>query len=429
MNLPRRLRAIVFLLVLGLLAVVPVAASAQTEQDVDRAQAQKEQAYRDLVEANDSVGYALADLEAITDELVSLEYTIEKLNNRINEYDDRVADLDDSARDVVVEAYISGGTGLVSAAFAAGTIQDLLTSQVLIDSAADRDLASLDLLAAVNRENDRLKEELDEKRAKVADLQAQQADLVEQLDAAREHAEDVLAYAEANYADVYQKYKEELRRKAEEEARRKREEEARRQAEAAQAASAGSSGATSTASSGSSSSSSSSSDSSSDSSSSSSSSSDSSSDSSSSSSSGSTAGAGGLPPSSTPGVVCPVAGNTWFVDTWGAPRSGGRTHKGVDMAAARGTPLVAMDNGKVRLGWHYAGGRQIYVYADNGTFYYYAHLSGYASGLSSGQRVSKGQTIGYVGSTGNASTSHLHLGMGPRSGVYVNPYPTVAAVC
>jgi murein DD-endopeptidase MepM/ murein hydrolase activator NlpD len=418
MNLPRRLRAIVFLLVLGLLAVVPVAASAQTEQDVDRAQAQKEQAYRDLVEANDSVGYALADLEAITDELVSLEYTIEKLNKRINEYDDRVADLDDSARDVVVEAYISGGTGLVSAAFAAGTIQDLLTSQVLIDSAADRDLASLDLLAAVNRENDRLKEELDEKRAKVADLQAQQADLVEQLDAAREHAEDVLAYAEANYADVYQKYKEELRRKAEEEARRKREEEARRQAEAAQAASAGSSGATSTASSGSSSSSSSSSDSSS-----------SDSSSSSSSSSGSTAGAGGLPPSSTPGVVCPVAGNTWFVDTWGAPRSGGRTHKGVDMAAARGTPLVAMDNGKVRLGWHYAGGRQIYIYADNGTFYYYAHLSGYASGLSSGQRVSKGQTIGYVGSTGNASTSHLHLGMGPRSGVYVNPYPTVAAVC
>ena len=220
MNLPRRPRAIVFLLVVGLLAVVPVAASAQTEQDVDRAQAQKEQAYRDLVEANDSVGYALADLEAITDELISLEYTIEKLNNRINEYDDRVADLDDSARDVVVEAYISGGTGLVSAAFAAGTIQDLLTSQVLIDSAADRDLASLDLLAAVNRENDRLKEELDEKRAEVADLQAQQADLVEQLDAAREHAEDVLAYAEANYADVYQKYKEELRRKAEEEARR-----------------------------------------------------------------------------------------------------------------------------------------------------------------------------------------------------------------
>jgi murein DD-endopeptidase MepM/ murein hydrolase activator NlpD len=425
MNPRRRTSAIAFLVALGLLGIIPVAASAQTEQDVERAQSQQEQAYRDLAEANDAVGYALADLEAITDELIALEYTIDKLNGRIDEYDDRVAALDDSARDVVVEAYISGGTGLVSAAFAADTIQDLLTSQVLIDSAADRDLASLDLLSAVNRENDRLKEELDEKRAEVADLQAQQADLVEQLDAAREHAEDVLAYAKANYADVYKRYKEELRRKAEEEARRKREEEARRQAEAAQAASSSSSDSSTDSSS--SSSSSSSSDSSTDSSSSSS--SDSSTDSSSSSSSGSTTGAGGLPPSSTPGVVCPVAGNTWFVDTWGAPRSGGRTHKGVDMAAASGTPLVAMDNGKVRLGWHSAGGRQVYVYADNGTFYYYAHLSGYASGLSSGQRVSKGQTIGYVGSTGNASTSHLHLGMGPRSGVYVNPYPTVAAVC
>ena len=149
---------------------------------MDRAQDQKHQAYRDLVEANQAVGQALADLEAISDELITLEYTIDKLNGRITEYDDRVAELDDSARDVVVEAYISGGTGLVSAAFAAGTIQDLLTSQVLIDSAADRDLASLDLLAAVNRENDRLKEELDQKRAEVADLQEQQAALVEQLD-------------------------------------------------------------------------------------------------------------------------------------------------------------------------------------------------------------------------------------------------------
>jgi murein DD-endopeptidase MepM/ murein hydrolase activator NlpD len=427
MNPLRRVRAIVLLLVIGLLGLVPAAAGAQTEQDVDRAQDQKEQAYRDLVEANQAVGQALADLEAISDELVTLEYTIGKLNGRITEYDDRVAELDDSARDVVVEAYISGGTGLVSAAFAAGTIQDLLTSQVLIDSAADRDLASLDLLAAVNRENDRLKEELDQKRGEVADLQEQQAALVEQLDDAREHAEDVLAYSEANYADVYRRYKEELRRQAEEEARRKREEEARRQAEAtAQTAAAGSGGSTSTASSGSSSGSSGS-----PSSSGSSGSSDSSSGSSSSDSgsSGSAPGAGGLPPSSTPGVVCPVAGNTWFVNTWGAPRSGGRTHKGVDMAAARGTPLVAMDNGKVRVGWHYAGGRQVYVYADNGTFYYYAHLSGYASGLASGQRVAKGQVIGYVGSTGNASTSHLHLGMGPRSGVYVNPYPTVAGVC
>jgi murein DD-endopeptidase MepM/ murein hydrolase activator NlpD len=88
-----------------------------------------------------------------------------------------------------------------------------------------------------------------------------------------------------------------------------------------------------------------------------------------------------------------------------------------------------MDAGRVRLNWHYAGGRQVYVYADNGMFYYYAHLSGYAAGLTNGQRVQKGQLIGYIGSTGNASVPHLHLGMGPSSGVYVNPYPTVRRVC
>ena len=124
-----------------------------------------------------------------------------------------------------------------------------------------------------------------------------------------------------------------------------------------------------------------------------------------------------------------MAGNTWFIDTWGAPRPGGRTHKGVDMSGSTGTPLVAMNSGKVRLGWHYAGGRQVYVYADDGNFYYYAHLSGYAAGLVNGQRVARGQLIGYMGATGNASTTHLHLGMGRIGGAYVNPYPTVRAAC
>ena len=139
--------------------------------------------------------------------------------------------------------------------------------------------------------------------------------------------------------------------------------------------------------------------------------------------------AAGLPAVTTRGVVCPVAGNTYFIDTWGAARPGGRTHKGVDMSGASGTPLVAMNSGKVRLNWHSAGGRQVYVYSDDGNFYYYAHLSGYAAGLSNGDRVAKGELVGYMGATGNASVSHLHLGMGRIGGAYVNPYPTVRAAC
>jgi murein DD-endopeptidase MepM/ murein hydrolase activator NlpD len=87
-----------------------------------------------------------------------------------------------------------------------------------------------------------------------------------------------------------------------------------------------------------------------------------------------------------------------------------------------------MVGGSVRMNWHSLGGRQIYVNGTDGVTYYYAHLSGYPSGLSSGQTVAQGQVIGYVGRTGNATTNVLHLGM-ITGGTYVNPYATVRAAC
>jgi murein DD-endopeptidase MepM/ murein hydrolase activator NlpD len=98
------------------------------------------------------------------------------------------------------------------------------------------------------------------------------------------------------------------------------------------------------------------------------------------------------------------------------------------MIASRGSTIVAMVGGSIRMNWHSLGGRQVYVYGTDGVTYYYAHLSGYPSGLSSGQTVSQGQVIGYVGSTGNATTNVLHLGM-IIGGTYVNPYATVRAAC
>jgi len=368
-------------LVLTLLAVAPIQAGAQTKGSVDKAEAAQEQAYQDLLAANEAVGQAISDLERIDDQLQELNYTIRILDRKISEFDDQVEDLQANARDLVVEAYTNSGAGLVTAAFSAGSIQDLLTSRSLIGEAAERDVASLDLLTAVNRENDRLKAEIAEKRAEVEALQEEQQVLVERLSNEREKADRIYAEAHDKYKDAVARYEAELKRKAEAEAKRKREEAARQRA-ANNASGAASSSA-----------------------------------------------AAGAPATVSAGLACPVAGTTWFTDTWGAPRSGGRTHHGVDMMAATGTPLVAMDAGRIRMNWHYAGGRQVYVYADNGYFYYYAHLSAYPSGLSNGQRVSKGQVIGYVGSTGNASVPHLHLGMGPRSGVYINPYPTVRSVC
>ena len=94
-------------------------------------------------------------------------------------------------------------------------------------------------------------------------------------------------------------------------------------------------------------------------------------------------------------------------------RSGGRPHEAVDILAPRNTPIHAVENGTVaKLFESKAGGTTIYQYDPSGRFcYYYAHLERYASGLHDGQRVSRGDVIGYVGTSGNAppNTPHLHF--------------------
>jgi len=125
-----------------------------------------------------------------------------------------------------------------------------------------------------------------------------------------------------------------------------------------------------------------------------------------------------------------VAGPNTFRDSWGEPRPGGRAHHGLDMVAANGTPLVAVENGVVYgVGWHYLGGNNLYVRGDSSDVYYYAHLSGFAAGIGDGVRVNKGQLIGYVGATGNAGVPHLHLGYQPAGGPLTNPYQLMARLC
>jgi len=126
------------------------------------------------------------------------------------------------------------------------------------------------------------------------------------------------------------------------------------------------------------------------------------------------------------GIVCPIRGNYAFADTWGAPRSGGRSHQGVDMIAPSGTPLVAVESGTVRFSNNRLGGNAAWVTGNSGTKYYYAHLSSFVGGNRS---VSQGEQIGRNGSTGNAGTPHLHFEVHPGGGRAVNPYPYVAAVC
>ena len=129
-----------------------------------------------------------------------------------------------------------------------------------------------------------------------------------------------------------------------------------------------------------------------------------------------------------PGWVCPTgSAPAPFADTWGAPRSGGRRHQGVDMIGTRGIPVLAVVDGVAEARQNILGGTTIWLTGVDGNGYYYAHLDGY---LKLGS-VTAGTPIGIVGQSGNAqfSIAHLHFEVHPGEGPAVNPYPTVAAHC
>jgi murein DD-endopeptidase MepM/ murein hydrolase activator NlpD len=121
-----------------------------------------------------------------------------------------------------------------------------------------------------------------------------------------------------------------------------------------------------------------------------------------------------------------------YVDSWGAPRSGGRTHLGTDVMAPHGARVFAFTGGVVsRESTSANGGIQLYLQGDNGVEYFYAHLSGYA--VPTGARVRTGQLIAYNGQTGNASYTaphvHFEVHLGGSGGTPVNPYPYLKRVC
>ena len=129
------------------------------------------------------------------------------------------------------------------------------------------------------------------------------------------------------------------------------------------------------------------------------------------------------------GFTCPLDGPMHFVDTWGAARSGGRSHQGTDMMAATGVAVVAPASGRLVHRSNSLGGLSFHLYADDGHYYYGAHLSAYEN--QGAGWVEVGTLIGRVGSSGNASASapHLHFEYHPNGGGAVNPYSRLVEVC
>ncbi len=121
-----------------------------------------------------------------------------------------------------------------------------------------------------------------------------------------------------------------------------------------------------------------------------------------------------------------------FTNDWGQPRSGGRSHKGTDVVAPYGDPVFAITDGTVaRFSSGSLGGTTLYLSGDDGTKYYYAHLSGYAPGISPGVRVEAGEWIAMNGDSGNArgGVPHVHFQIHPGHGAAVNPFPTLNTLC
>lgn len=378
---PSTRRWVTLVLTLALLALVPISASAQTQSDVDAAErnkriaeARQTQAYQEYVQVTEDLNDAVERYELIHAQHEDLLYRISRMETAVERYQGEADELEENARSIVIDAYMSGQRNLIGSAFSATSIQDLVTSSALIDRATERELASLDNLDAVSRQADRASADLDIRRAEVAANEQEAAGVVDEIAALQARQRDILAQADAALTDAINALQRERQEKAAEDARIKRQ-----QSEA---------------------------------------------------SSSRPGAAGGADPSVTPGFICPVQNGAAFIDSWGFARSGGRKHKGVDMFNARNTPLIAVVDGRIKLSSNSLGGLSTHLYADNGVVYYYTHLESHPSGLSSGQRVAQGTVVGYLGNSGNAryTSPHLHFEIRP-GGKAVNPYPTVRSAC
>ncbi len=150
-----------------------------------------------------------------------------------------------------------------------------------------------------------------------------------------------------------------------------------------------------------------------------------------------------------PEITLPIAleelGQVRWTDTWGAPRSGGRSHVGVDIIGPKMTKLVAAADGTITWMRHDSSrGNIIYLTDDDGWQYTYIHINNdtpgtddganhydqaFAPGIERGVRVKAGQLIAYMGDSGNAewTVPHLHFEIVSPDGTNINPAPVVDA--
>ena len=120
----------------------------------------------------------------------------------------------------------------------------------------------------------------------------------------------------------------------------------------------------------------------------------------------------------------PVYGPSSFGDSFGAPRGdiASGWHHGVDIFGQLGSPLLAVADGTVfSVGWNDIGGYRLWLRDKAGNEFYYAHLSAYSPFAVNGNQVKAGTVLGFMGNTGDASTTpyHLHFEIHPVGLLYL----------
>ena len=395
------IRLLKFVAALVAIAVAIPAIAQVTDQDIERARAEVRRISAESQKLGDEVQAAWARQAQLEQEITDLQRSIELARVRLLETRERV-------EEVAVELYMGSASGASLSALLTANGQNPGAGIEYLKRVSGFDDDAINSLVILQRELDRQTERLGEAAAEQevlgAELEQMAEQLISDLAAAQQRFDELVAQKQREEEERRRREEEERRRQEEE---RRRQDEAARQATATTAATQDNPGTTTT-----------------------------SPPSDTTTTTGNTTTTTSPPPAPPPpanpgGGTCPVAGAVSFTDTWGAPRSGGRTHQGVDMIAARGTPLVAIYSGTItRISSGALSGKSVWLRAENGDRFFYAHLDDYGD-ISQGQAVAEGYVIGYNGSTGNAPSwlPHLHFEWHPGGGGAVNPYPLVRSLC
>ena len=383
-------RTLIALLVLAL--ALPAIAQV-TDEDIDRARREVNEMLAESQELGEEV-------QAAWSRQFALEKEISDITGSVELSQVRIAETEKKLEEVAVEMYMgSTSTAAIQVLFSTSD-EEYKAGQQYLEEVSGGEVDIINQLrsfrAELDRQTERLATATQEQQVLTTELEQKAGELQEDLIAAQALYDELVAQQAAE---------EEARLRAEEEARLQAEEEARQEEEAqATTTTTAPDAPTTTA------------------------------------ATETTTTSGEDDPTTTttpppPGPsgdgACPVAGAVSFSDSWGDPRSGGRTHQGVDMIAARNTPLAAIYSGTIlRISTGDLSGLSIWLRAGNGDEFFYAHLESYGD-ISVGQSVDEGEIIGYNGSSGNAPDwlPHLHFEWHPGGGSAVNPYPLVKSIC